>query len=337
MRRVTTWLLVATLGAVGAIAVADALRGSPQAVPATAPAVSTADHTLTTTLSPPVEGGLGGVLYYTNQSCRLRGIELPSLRAAETPAWAGCEFSLAPSGRGIQSEAAVWDPAGVAWAAENSPNVVLVSGSSSSVTLRGSAPAFRPDGTFTYARGGSVRALRGDCGRTSSSAIILPARAALACSRMLVAPEELRGSLPDPRGRRVRVRTLAWLDDERLVALVETDEATRREEVVAIFEEGSLVRAIPSHGQRFGRLWASPGGGFFAVETEVVLLFDRDGNPAPAPPVGRVRSLAWAPDESWAAVATEQDVYLFLTGTTDMRLRRLGIVARDLAWRGVVR
>jgi hypothetical protein len=337
MRRVTTWLLVAAVGAVGAVAVADALRGSPQAVPATAPAVSTADNTLTTTLSPPVEGGLGGVLYYTDQSCRLRGIELPSLRTAEAPAWAGCEFSLAPSGRGIQSEAAVWDPAGVAWAAENGANVVLVSAPSSNVTLRGSAPAFRPDGTFTYARDGSVRALRGDCGRTSSSAIFLPARAALACSRMLVAPEELHRSLPDPTGRRVRVRTLAWLDDERLVALVETDEATRREEVIAIIEEGSLVRAIPSHGQRFGRIWASPAGGFFAVETEVVLLFDRDGNPAPAPPVGRVRSLAWSPDESWAAVATEQDVYLFLTGTSDIRLRRLGIVARDLAWRGVVR
>ena len=66
---------------------------------------------------------------------------------------------------------------------------------------------------------------------------------------------------------------------------------------------------------------------------ESFLLFDRDGRPRSVPFFVGFRSLAWSPDERWAAVATEEGVHLFPTAARSGRVERLPIVARDLAWR----
>ena len=45
-------------------------------------------------------------------------------------------------------------------------------------------------------------------------------------------------------------------------------------------------------------------------------------------------SLAWAPSERWVVAATREGaVFLLRPDTGDARVRRLGIAARDLAWR----
>jgi hypothetical protein len=70
------------------------------------------------------------------------------------------------------------------------------------------------------------------------------------------------------------------------------------------------------------------------LDGELAGTFDAGGGPAPIAPVGTVISLAWAPSERWVVAATREGaVFLLRPDTGDARVRRLGISARDLAWR----
>jgi hypothetical protein len=139
----------------------------------------------------------------------------------------------------------------------------------------------------------------------------------------------VRRALGAPRPRRVAVRELAWLSDSRAVAIL----AWGPEEVLAVFEEREVVAAWPSLRAGFGRLWSSPRGSYFAVETEGVLLFDRDGRQLPTARFSDFRGLAWSPDERWLAVAAGERILLLATRGRPRPPLLLEIEAQDVFWR----
>lgn len=350
MGRLGTWLVGGALAALGLVAAIDALRGEerPRPTPASPPRVTTTTATEQPSFlgQVPRDSGFSGVLYYTGEDCRLRALRLPSLHEGDAPGWDGCRFSLSPTGRAVQPQGAAWDRAGIGWATEARYGVTVISGSGSEVTLRGSAPAYRPDGALTFALGESIRALREDCGRSSGSAIYLGAEAVRACSRVILSRADLRRAarrdsvVPENAAllRRVRVREAAWLSQSRLALVIAVDiVSVGHEELLAFFEGRRFVNVRAAIGDGLHDLRVSPSGSFIALRAQTrpgFLLLDRDGASVLAPPVTGYRAMAWAPDESWAALATAASIYVFRTRTSELRLRRLPIEAHDLAWRG---
>jgi hypothetical protein len=297
-----TWLVVGALGALAAVAAADALRDREE-VRARPPAQSPAP-------------AVRGTLFYTDEDCRLRAVRLPDLRPLTAPVWSECLFVLSPDGERVSADGSVWDWDGRRLVVVTEGGLQVFSGGGpEGRPLRGSAPAFRPDGRLTYVQFGDV--VKED-GRT------------------YLTPDELREAFGrEDRARlgRLVVRAAAWLDRTRLVLVLDGKLDFGHEEVVAVYEGRTLVSATPSEGRRYGRIWTSPRGGFFAVEAESFLLFDRNGRRRSVPFFVGFRSLAWSPDERWTAVATEDGVHLFPTAAGSPRVQRLPIVARDLAWR----
>jgi hypothetical protein len=94
-----------------------------------------------------------------------------------------------------------------------------------------------------------------------------------------------------------------------------------------------VVAAWPSLRAGFGRLWSSPRGSYFAVETEGVLLFDRDGGQLPIARVSDFHGLAWSPDERWLAVAAGERILLLAMRGRPRPPLRLEIEAQDIFWR----
>lgn len=298
-----TWLIVGALGALAAVAAADALRGDGE-VRARQPAQSPAP-------------AVSGTLFYTDEDCRLRAVRLPAFRPVTAPVWSECRFVLSPDGERVSAEGSLWDPDGRRLVVVTEGGLQVFSGGGpEGRPIEGSAPAFRPDGRLTYVQFGAVVKERS--------------------GRIVLSGDELReafGREARARLERLVVRAVSWLDRTRLVVVLDGELDFGREEVVAVYEGHTLVSATPSEGRRYGRLWTSPRGSFFALEAESFLLFDRDGRRRPVPIFVGFRSVAWSPDERWTAVATENGVHLFPTAARSPRVHLLPIVARDLAWR----
>jgi hypothetical protein len=291
-RRIT-WVVVAAVVVLAMAAAVEALLGGDSPTPpearrsAAPPTTTTEAVTVEQALA---DEGMRGLLYYTDENCRLRAVELPNLRPAPAPAWDECRFSLSPDARSVTSPDAP----------TNSPPVLL-------------------------RRGAVVEAETGD--------VLVPARA---LRRALYE----NPSIPPGTTRFLRLRGVeeaAWLGERRLVAILATEQVSGPpQDFIGIFEGPRVVRIVRGLGWLFSDLRASPRGSFFAVSATNgagFVLFDRDGGPAPAPPVTGYRAMAWSPDERWAALATRASVYVFRAGTANLRLRRLEIIARDLAWR----
>jgi hypothetical protein len=138
---------------------------------------------------------------------------------------------------------------------------------------------------------------------------------------------------------------MAWLGSqegpERLVALVRLHVRTVGTfDLLALFERGRPYGVV-SVLQGLSGLRASPGGSYFGVLIGAppgALFYDRDGGSLTPLPLTDIRAFDWSHDEAWVAVATPYDVYVARAENIEVnseRLRRLGIVAADLAWRGV--
>ena len=325
MRGRITWVVAAAVVAIGAAAAVDAVRGDPEARPA-APAASTTKS---------VAAGLRGVLYYTDENCELRALRFPSLEPTAAPAWDECSLGDAVSDPRWQE------------AASETEGSLDVSVDGRNAGFRGSAPAFRNDGTLTFVRDGALRVLRLDpeCLRLDEPVQFVEDEVIDRCSRVLLRAEHLRRlailhpNVPTDLSelRSTTVKEHAWLDDERLVLLLAFD--VRRVgpfELVAVLEGTQVIDWVPVFNGLLSDLRVSPRGRYFAVITEdpeEVRLFDRDGKVLPIPPLTGAHAVAWSPSSRWTAVATRADVYVFRTGASNTRVRRLGIRAGDIAWR----
>jgi hypothetical protein len=339
--RPLTLLVVGAIAVLGAVAVADAIRGEPETEPAPPTTTGDSSGAVSTDVA-----GLHGVLYYTDESCQLRGLELPELRpAAPREAWNECEFTLSPDGRRVGSEGTAWDPRGLGFAVESEGSILAAATEGVAVSFLGSAPAFTPGGVLSFVRDGAVRGLDLLCLRRIEPAEFVDDDELARCSRELLRARDLRRAarkhpnVPDePRFLlRVGVKEAAWLGRERLVAVLTLDiRFVGRYEALAVFEGARLLRLLPALGPRFSSLRASSRGSYFAVGTENpagILLFDADGRPLTLPELADPHAVAWSPGETWTAVATRASVYVFRSESPEADLRRLGIRAADLAWR----
>ncbi len=307
-----TWIVLAAVVAVAAVAAADALRGGLRDTDVK-PAAPAAERRI---VPPGVPSGFMGTVFYSDPAdgCRLHSLRLAGFTEAQTPNYSGCRFSLSPDGTRAAPGGSVWSPLGGVAAVPRDDGFGLETAPGQTIVVRGRAPAFKPDGTLTQVRSGELVEWSIDC-RPGDRLFTLPADNATArCVRTVY---------PHP------VESVAWFSNSRFAAVLPAGE-------LVIVENGSvLVRAgLPRF--RSASLELSPKRSFATLwlDGQLAGTFDTGGGPAPIAPVGTVTSLAWAPSERWVVAATRGGaVFLLRPDTGDARVRRLGISARDLAWR----
>ena len=327
MRR-GTWLVIGAVVAIALAAAFDSLRGGDEE-PASAPGTTRTEPATAEALPAEAEPeAFGGVLYYTDESCELRAVRLPTLEAAEAPNWDDCRFVLSPDGTRASGPGSGWDPHSdprIGRLFQSADGSIQVSSNlgPEGEPIRGTAPAWRPSGTLTYVAGGELREWPSDETVLSQNDLAVAVRA--------------HPDVPDSgRVRRAVVEDTEWLDDDRLAAVLSVPVENAVEHVVAVFE-GHRLAWVEFEGPRaLFDLRVSPRGLYFAVTNDSTsLLFDsrRGSIELPALVGSEIHAFTWSPDEQWVAAAAASRVYVFRPGD-QVRLRELPIVAGDLAWRG---
>jgi hypothetical protein len=284
-----------------------------------------------------------GVLYYTDELCRLRALRLPAFQPVEAPEWDGCDFSLAPDGRSVVGAGIVWQRQGDLRAAGVSDLVYVVSDSRGwEYRVSGEAPAFTPDGALTFVRGHDIVELTPFC---------RPRSPRPSCERVLLRGRDLLEPLrEDPNATRnpaaletASVKATAWLTQTRLVAALAFDGP--EEELIAVYEGKTLVRTITGFGGRVAELFVSPRRSYAAARLERpsgFVLLDRAGQPFVLtevrrdvhgrPPFTGGHALAWSPDDAWTAIAGLDSVVFFRMRSGSPAAVHVELIARDLAW-----
>jgi hypothetical protein len=327
MRARATWFVVGAIVALAVAAVVDALplprAGEPPA----------ADEASLQKDVPKPAGRFEaqGVLYYTDNFCRLRGLKLPNFEAVEAPEWEECGFSLSPSADGVLPEGVTWEPRGARRVAAFDGLVYVVSDAAGwEYRFRGEAPAFRPDGTLTFLRNGQLFELTGYC---------RPRRKVPWCERLLLSRSDLLEPLADEASS-ARVKEIAWFSQTRLAAVL----AFEQEDMVAVYEGRRLLDLV-GVGWRFSELSVSPRRNFLAARVERprgFVFVDSDGRSFALreirrdnygrPPFTAGRAVTWSADDSWTAVARSNDVVFFRMGSETPDVVNVQVTAHDLAW-----
>lgn len=129
------------------------------------------------------------------------------------------------------------------------------------------------------------------------------------------------------------------LGADRAVVLAESIDRPD-ERVLALLEDGRVIYVQPRWVVREARfLRPSPQGAYFALfDPDGVRLFDHDASPLALPAAVREpQTVAWSPDERWAALATEDAVYVFPAEAPYDPMVRVPLRVRDLDWGGAER
>jgi hypothetical protein len=329
MRARATWFVVGALMALGVVAVIDAL---PWPGASEAPVAHEEQAPPPAADRPPERFAAVGVLYYTDNFCRLRGLSLPSLQTVEVPEWEGSGFSLAPRAEGVLPQGVTWEPRGTKRVAGIGGYVYVASDAAGwEYRFRGAAPAFRPDGALTFVRDSEVLELTGYC---------RPPRRAPSCERVLLTSRDLLRPLADGSGTPV-AEDIAWLTPTRLAVVLRFEQ----EDMIALYEGHELVDLVPGIDARFTELTVSPGRHYLAARVarpSGFVFVDRDGRPFVLVGVrrdnyGRApftagRAVAWSPDDSWAAVARTHTIAFFSMGSERPHFVNVELTAFDLAW-----
>jgi len=307
-----TWLVLAAVCAVAAVAAADALRGSLRDGGARRVSPG-AERRI---VPPGAPSGLMGAVFYSDPKdrCRLHSLELAGFSGAPAPKAHACRFSLSPDGTQVAPEGSVWSPLGGLVAMPTNDGFSLDGGPGQTVVLRGRTPAFKPDGTLTQVRDGKLVEWSIECDPASGLLTLPSDNATARCARTV---------FPHP------LTAVAWFSNSRFAGVLP------RGDLVIVDDGRVVVRAHLPHF-RTTSLELSPTRAFATLWLDGVLAgaFDAEGGPAPLTPVGDVTSLAWAPSERWVLAATRTGtVFLLRPEVGDARVRRLDISARDVAWR----
>jgi hypothetical protein len=306
-----TWLVLAAVLAVAAVAAADALRGGLRGRDVRA--APTAERRI---VPPGAPSGLMGSVFYSDLAdhCRLHSLALAGFSEAQAPKARACRFSLSPDGTQTAPKGSAWSPLGGLVAVPRGEGFGLEGRPGQLIVLRGRTPAFKPDGTLTQVRDGELIEWTIDCDPTSGLLTLPSDNATARCARTVY---------PHP------LTAVAWFSNSRFAGVLPRGD-------LVIVDDGRVV--VRAHLPRFRTtaLELSPKRTFATLWLDGVLAgtFDADGGPAPLAPVGAVTSLAWAPSERWVLAATRTGtVFLLRPDVGDARVRRLDISARDLAWR----
>jgi hypothetical protein len=316
MRRLRSALVVGAVALVAVAAAVDGIRGDDRRPEPRNLRNDGVDPASTTE-------SVSGTLVYLDRRCRLHRIALPSGADSNAPRSVKCGLTLDPAGRLVRY-GETWHPGGALLARCTDGYVtVRTPGGGAILRRRGCSPAWKPDGSLTYIVNGSLR---------------LSSR--LRDRRLLLSPLDVSravGQATTTIGP-ARLRDVAWLDDRRFAALLTTSKPPGPEalDLVLVFEGRRPVPGATFLAPRLSDLAASPRGRHLVVRTgrgprEAITLLDEDGNPSNLSFVN-AHAIAWSPDERWAVVATKRSILLFRATGPSLRLRRLAIVATDIAW-----
>jgi hypothetical protein len=355
--RPTTLVIVAAVALLGLFAALDTLRGTSTA---TSQPTSTGEQPVqveTVVLEPEIEeradvqrrlrtAGVTGTLFMTDEDCRLRALSLPDLRWVLDSGAQGlqCEFAVAPDSRRVVrfGGGLSWSPDG-RMSASCEASAVAVHGRTGQEVgrLRGyCAPAWKPDGTFTAARAGTLVGVRASC-----------EQAARECEeRVVLTPADLEPAL---RAGSTELRVLQspsirqaiWLSDSRVALIIRSrvrDQPGSTYDLLAIFE-GRIVVGEPVGNSHFDELVASPTRRDLAAHGSAprgLSFVDSEGRLLARNPIASGHHAAWSPDERWTAIATGGSTYVFRTAeieffNSDSRPRaiRVPVHAADVEWR----
>ena len=316
MRPLVTWALVAALLLIALFAVRDALQSKE-----TAAAPPTPERSIHSAGPPGIPGrtrlvadledlGAHGVLYVTDVKCRRFVLRLPTL------VWT-TEAQLAPD-CGFWARPPSDADTGLAARQVNADTIEVTSGGWSH-GFRGTSPAFKPDGTLTFVRGGRLREWTGRCPPDAERVVFQGLHEVALCDR------------PVP-GAPDAVQEVAWLGVRDYAVITGPDQATSLE----VVRGGRRERLFNSVGARMGALEASPEGRYVVVRLDGALtLFRTDGRPSlRALPASDelARSITWSGDERLAALATESSVEVFPSGAAG-RSVRIPLAVTAVHWR----
>jgi hypothetical protein len=146
----------------------------------------------------------------------------------------------------------------------------------------------------------------------------------------------LSGPGAERRGPFRAVQAVA-LGPARVIVLAEST-ADPAERVLVLLENGRVIHVLPPWVVReVNFMRPSPLGTYFALlGPDGVRLFDRDAGPLALPAAARdPKAVAWSPDERWAALATEEAVYVFPAEAPYDPMVRVPLGVRDLDWGGL--
>jgi hypothetical protein len=310
MRRAATWLVVGAVLVVGGVAVVEVFSRDGDKAPTERKPAVTSPRDLPAQLE---AAGAAGLLYLASRDgerCELTAVRLPILATATGFSLPDCRIAVSPEGLIAnggdcdQASGALWDSNG---------NLVE--------QFSGCAPAWKPSGTLTFLRASEVMAVPSSCSESIDE-----------CARVSLSKRDLRQGLP-PSETRAALREIAWLDDARMAAILDG-----RADFVAIFEGREPV-VPPSFGT--GRLTDltvdGPRGRVFVIGDQTQGVFELDDlghfqDTFSTPAVPEIRSLAIAPDGTWAAVSGRRFVVVFQTGDPPGRSFPLPYSAQPVAW-----
>ena len=293
MGRLPTWLVVGAIGAIVALAAADALRSTGGSERRTAPRPTVEDLT--------------GVLLVANAECTVQALRLPDLMPDEPSRRPDCA-------------GAVWsDDASLV--AECTGGVTAVHNQNRELVrrVRGCSPAWRADGSVGVLDRGSLVLARSVF---RPVVLMTPAELRANLEELVEEPETYDFVAFDwiATSRFAAVVRGGRLEEQALVVFTTDDQ-------LELIMRGlgrlvSSVRVSPL-GNYLVLTNNSPERGFSVLT--------RQGERVLLPRVPDGRALAWSPDEKWVALATPEEIVVARTGSREV-IARLPVGGEALSW-----
>lgn len=295
MRRLPSWLIVVAVGALVALAAADAIR--PNGEPA---------RRSTTEASAP---GLRGVLVVGGPECSVAALRLPSLSEQQSPRQPDC------GGR-------IWSQDGslAAHCTEDNGTEIFTAGLEFTARVAGCSSDWRSDGALALIRGGDIVLWhrRG------------PQQTAFTHAQLV---EQLKGRAERlARAQTYRFTEMRWIDEASFATIVEGGRPW--EAGVAVFTNGILDWFRPVFGAHPEGLLASPSGKLAFARTVPVrkyTMLNERGREMTLPGIANAHAFAWSPDGKWVAIATRTTTFIARTGIRDV-IQQVPVGGDSLEW-----
>jgi hypothetical protein len=285
MGRLPSWLVVAAVGILLALAAADAIRSTGSSTP---------EHRSQPGPSRPRPTGL---LVISGSDCSVTALRLPTLTGLQPPRAPDCG-------------GAAWSDDGTLVAECNRGLTRVVNADGQLFyRVRGCAAAWRPDGSVGVIHGGDLVLAR-SVGRPFT----LTARTRLVrnLSEFVQRPATYR------------LFDFDWIDLSRFAGLVRGARPWEQAAVIAT-TDGPVEMFAPEYGQHISSLVVSPLGTYLAFARNRLgrefLMLTQGGVEVALPRIANARAIAWSPDERWVALATRTSTFIARTGTREVAFR----------------